>query len=220
MELKEYLIIIQKRLWIIVTITLVFSIISGLISIYVLDEVYQSDTSIFVGKSNNMQNDQMVYNDILIGNQLVKDYRELVKSRLITNIVIKRLNLPLNAKQLSRKLNVSLRNDTRFIEITAQDTDPVMAQKIANEIASVFKEKAVELIDVENVQIIDVAELPTEPIKPNRKLNIAIAAFIGLMVGIGLVFLIEYMDNTIKTVDDIKKYVDLPVIGTIIQFPD
>jgi len=220
MELKEYLIIIQKRLWIIVTITLVFSIISGLISIYVLDEVYQSDTSIFVGKSNNMQNDQMVYNDILIGNQLVKDYRELVKSRLITNIVIKRLNLPLNAKQLSRKLNVSLKNDTRFIEITAQDTDPVMAQKIANEIASVFKEKAVELIDVENVQIIDVAELPTEPIKPNRKLNIAIAAFIGLMVGIGLVFLIEYMDNTIKTVDDIKKYVDLPVIGTIIQFPD
>jgi len=220
MELKEYLIIIQKRLWIIVTITLVFSIISGLISFYVLDEVYQSDTSIFVGKSNNMQNDQMVYNDILIGNQLVKDYRELVKSRLITNIVIKRLNLPLNAKQLSRKLNVSLKNDTRFIEITAQDTDPVMAQKIANEIASVFKEKAVELIDVENVQIIDVAELPTEPIKPNRKLNIAIAAFIGLMVGIGLVFLIEYMDNTIKTVDDIKKYVDLPVIGTIIQFPD
>ena len=215
MELKEYLIIIQKRLWIIVTITLVFSIISGLISFYVLDEVYQSDTSIFVGKSNNMQNDQMVYNDILIGNQLVKDYRELVKSRLITNIVIKRLNLPLNAKQLSRKLNVSLKNDTRFIEITAQDTDPVMAQKIANEIASVFKEKAVELIDVENVQIIDVAKIPGGPVEPRPFFNMAIAGILGIMLGIGLVFLVEYLDNTIKTPDDIERYIGLPVLGII-----
>ena len=62
--------------------------------------------------------------------------------------------------------------------------------------------------------------VPSSPIKPKKQLNIAIAAFIGIMVGLGIVFLIEYLDNTIKTPEDVQKHVGIPVIGTIPLFPN
>ena len=91
---------------------------------------------------------------------------------------------------------------------------------IANKVAEVFKQKVVELMDVENVQVIDRAEVPISPVKPKKELNIAIATFIGLMTGLGIIFLIEYLDNTIKTPEDIEKHLGLPVIGTIPVFPE
>ena len=70
------------------------------------------------------------------------------------------------------------------------------------------------------MQLIDAAELPKSPVKPNKRLNLAVAGVLGIMLGLGVVFLIEYLDNTVKTPEDIKKYVDLPVIGTIPVFPE
>lgn len=220
MELREYLQIIRKRIWIVVALTLVAAIISSIVSFFVLEPIYQSNTTLYVGKKTDGQ-EAMVYNDLLLNNQLVKDYRELVKSRLIARTVIDELQLhDMTAGQLAGKLSVNLKNDTRLIEITAQDTDPELAMVIANKVAEVFKQKVVELMDVENVQVIDRAEVPISPVKPKKELNIAIATFIGLMTGLGIIFLIEYLDNTIKTPEDIEKHLGLPVIGTIPVFPE
>ena len=57
--------------------------------------------------------------------------------------------------------------------------------------------------------------MPEKPIKPKKALNVAIAFFLGLMASVGLTFIIEYMDSTIKTEEDINKYLELPVIGII-----
>ncbi|NLY43931.1 MAG: lipopolysaccharide biosynthesis protein [Clostridiaceae bacterium] len=220
MELREYLQIIRKRMWIVVSLTLVSAIASAIISFFLLEPIYQSNTTLYVGKKADSQ-ESLAYNDLLLSNQLVKDYRELVKSRLVARTVIEELKLQgMTAGQLAAKLSVNLKNDTRLIEITAQDPDPQLAALIANKVAEVFKEKVVELMDVENVQVIDKAEVPVSPTKPNKKLNIAVAAFVGLMAGLGIIFLIEYLDNTIKTPEDVQKHLDLPVIGTIPVFPE
>ena len=72
-----------------------------------------------------------------------------------------------------------------------------------------------KFMKVENVQVIDEAQVPKNPIKPRPMLNIAIAGVLGLMFGIFLVFLLEYLDNTIKTPEDVEKYLQLSVIGAI-----
>ncbi|MBZ4647638.1 MAG: hypothetical protein JG777_3127 [Clostridia bacterium] len=220
MELREYLQIIRKRLWVVILITLLSTTTSAVISFFVLKPIYQSNTTLYVFKKIDTQGG-IAYNDLLVGNQLVKDYRELVKSRLVSSTVIQELGLKdMTTSQMAAKLGVSLKNDTRLIEITAQDTDPEMAKEIANKVAEVFKKKVVELMDVENVQIIDKAEVPLTPVKPKKELNVAIAAFVGLMTGLGIIFLIEYLDNTIKTPEDVQKHLGLPVIGTIPVFPE
>ena len=161
----------------------------------------------------------MVYNDLLLGNQLVKDYRELVKSRRIANIVLEELGMEhLSAADLL-EAGGKPKNDTRVFQISAQDEDPVLAAKITNKVAQVFQQEVIDIMKVENVQIIDEAVVPVNPVKPNKNEYCHCIRY-WTNVGTGIVFLIEYFDNTIKTPEDIKKYLDIPIIGTIPVFPE
>jgi len=220
LELKDLLLILKKRLWVIIATTLTAAILAAILSFFIMDPVYQSDTSLYIG--NNLDNQGTIaYNDLLLNSQLVNDYRELVKSRMVTSMVLERLGLKdMTLEQLSKKLNVVSKQNTRIIEISAQDTDPELARDIANMVADVFKEKVVDIMKVENVQIIDVAQVPGNPIKPNKMMNISIATLLGFMLGVGIVFLAEYLDDTIKTTEDVQKYLGLTVIGTIPNFKD
>lgn len=221
MELKEYLQVVTKRKWIVVIITAAFTVISVVISLFLLKPVFQADTSLYVGKQVTDTQTVLAYNDIMLSTQLVKDYREFAKSRLVTGTVKEQLKLEgITVEDIAGKIGVNLKNDTRLIQITAEDENPRVARDIANKEADVFKEKIVDLMDVENVRVIDKAQTPVSPIKPNKLRNVTIALFLGFVVGIGTVLLIEYFDNTVKTPEDIKKYYDLPVIGTIPVFPN
>lgn len=220
LDLKSLIQMLLNRWWILVVSVLVFTLTAGIISFFILDPIYQANTTLYIVKKVEKEGD-LAYNDLLISTQLVKDYRELAKSKLVANKVISELGLTnITAEQLSNKLNVSLKNETRVIQITVEDKDPVLASTLANKAAEVFREKVVEIMQVENVQVIDVAEIPAKPVKPNKQMNMAIAFVIGLMIGAGIIFMIEYFDNTIKTSEDVKKYTDLPVLGTIPVFPE
>lgn len=217
-DIRELFLIIKKRLWLILLITLITTFIAVIFSFYILQPVYQANTTLYVGKNINVEG-SMGYQDVLMSGQLVKDYRELAKSRLVSNLVISELGLKdIDTKVITDMLGVNLKSETRIIEITAQHTDPELAKQVANKVADVFKRKSVELIEVDNVQVIDVAETPVNPIKPNKTMNVAIGFVLGLMLGLGIVFMIEYLDNTIKTANDVEKYLGLPVIGTILHF--
>ncbi len=72
-----------------------------------------------------------------------------------------------------------------------------------------------EVMELGNISIIDKALAPDEPIKPKKMLNLAIGGILGLMLGVMLVFFLEYMDNTIKTTEDVESILNLPVLGVI-----
>jgi len=97
--------------------------------------------------------------------------------------------------------------------------DVTVAQEIYIMLAKRHEEARIsEVMQPTDVQVIDAAIAPEKPIKPKILLNIAIAAVLGLFLGVGLAFLLEYMNKTIRTVDDVKYYLDLPVLGTIPDF--
>lgn len=218
-DLRQLFQVFVKRWWIVVSAVFVFLIIGGLLSFYILSPVYKADTTLYIGKNVEQKTD-ITYNDMMLGTQLVKDYRELVQSRMISNTVIKELGLKdITSEQLSGKLIVTSKNDTRVIQISTEDNNPQLAMDITNKVADIFKTKVQEIMKVENVQIIDQAELPKTPVRPNKLLYLAISFVLGLVVGVGIIILIEFLDNTIKTPEDVAKYLELPVIGTIPVFP-
>lgn len=220
LDLKNLIHILKRKWWIIVASALVCSIGAAVISIFFMSPVYQSNTTLYIGKRVDTNID-ISYNDILLGSQLVKDYRELAKSRLVADMVIKELNLTdMTSDMMSNKLEVTLRNDTRVIQITAEDKDPKLARDIANKVSEVFEKKVVEIMKVENVSVIDVAVLAQSPVRPNKKMIVAVAFLLGVMLSAGIILLVEYLDNTVKSPEDIKKYIDIPVIGTIPVFPE
>ncbi len=218
-DLRELLHIFLKRWWIVVLALILCMSVAFTLVYFVLDPVYQADTTLYIGKNVENKND-ITYNDMMLGSQLVKDYRELVISRMISKTVIEELGLKdLTADQLSSKLTVTSKNDTRVIQISTEDTDPKLAMDITNKVAEIFQTKVVEIMKVENVQVIDKAEQPVNPVKPNKLMYLAAAGILGLALGAFVIFLIEHLDNTVKTPEDIAKYLDLPVIGTIPVFP-
>ena len=110
---------------------------------------------------------------------------------------------------------MSLVKDTEIIQIKVQDHDPETAANLANTIASAFSKQVIRIMNVENVQVLDEAIPQLSPVKPKKAMNIAISLVLGAMLGVLAAFILEFLDTSIKTPEDVEKYLGLPVIGTI-----
>lgn len=217
LDLKELIYIIRERLWFIILITVLAVGISAIISYFVLEPVYKASTTLMVGKPPEYYTEgaQLQIQDLNLNQRLARTYGEIVKSRGVSELVISRLKLDLTPEQLKNKTSVDLVKDTEFITISVTDTDPEQSAIIANKVAEIFQDRVIEMMKVDNVQVLDSAIVPKAPIKPRPGLNMAIAGVLGIMLSIFIVFLLEYLDNTVKTSEDIEKYLELHVIGVI-----
>jgi len=213
LDIREVIAIIRKNLWIIILFTLLAAILSGIISTFFLSEVYASSTTLIVSKKYETT-DQLQLSDVNLARNLVDTYSVIIKSnRVLEKVISNYSNLTLG--QLKSKISVSSEGNTEVLRIRVEDEIPERAADIANSLANVFIEEVNQLLKMENVQVIDVAKTSYAPVRPRVKMNIAVAALVGLMVGVGIAFLREFLDNTIKTPEDVQKYLDLPVIGMI-----
>ncbi|MDT9026806.1 YveK family protein [Rossellomorea yichunensis] len=220
-SLKELIQTLKKRMSLIIILTLMAVLVSAAISYFVLTPIYQSSTQLLVNKSND---DQQSFNvgEVQTNLQLINTYNVIMKSPAILDIVIDDLNLDMTTKELNEKITVQSEKDSQVVNISVQDEDPKQAAAIANKIAEVFQTEIVKIMNVDNVSILAKAELGENPspIKPQPLLNIAIALVVGLMAGVGLAFLLEFLDNTVKTEQDIEKGLELPVLGVIPTITD
>lgn len=215
-SIQELFFIVRKRILLILALTVLFVAIAGGVSYFLIDDQYETFTTLIVGKPKDYKGETGIeYNDLILNQRLVSTYGEIVKMRVVADQVIENLNLPISYGQFGEKVSVRLVKDTEIIKLNVTDTDPVLAAQIANETAEVFMDSIVDIMLIENVQVIDKAQVPKSPISPRPMLNMAIAGVLGLMLGVFIAFLLEFMDNTIKTERDIEKHLGLPVIGSI-----
>ncbi|MBU8771468.1 Wzz/FepE/Etk N-terminal domain-containing protein [Cytobacillus firmus] len=215
-SLKELFQTLKKRFSLIIAITIIAVMISGIVSYFVLTPIYQSSTQILVNQSKDEQG-LYNYNEVQTNLQLINTYNVIIKSAAILELVKEQLDLDITAAELNEKITVQSEQNSQVVTLSVQDEDPQMAADIANKTAEVFQKEIVEIMNVNNVTIIAKAELGENPspVKPQPLLNIAIAMVVGLMAGVGIAFLLEYLDNTIKDEQDIEKAVGLPVLGVI-----
>lgn len=214
-DLREYFAIIKKRFWIIALLAIISAIISGVISFFMLKPVYQAKSTLIVNADKQAETQIVTGDQITVTQKLAVTYGEIIKSRAVLDDVIKNLKLETTYESLSGQITVSPVNDTQIISISVQDTNPQRARDIANEIPNVFENEAKRITKANDVQVIDKAILPKNPIKPNKVMNVLIAFVLGTMIGLFVVFLIEYLDNKMKTPQDIEKHLGLSVIGVI-----
>lgn len=213
-DLKEIFHMLQKR-WVLITgITVSALIISAIVSFFILTPIYQASTTMIVSYKQN-QESIMTYNDLQTSQKLVATYTEIVKSELVSDAVINKLNLELSPKELIDKISVSQVGQTEILKLTVNDEDPELATLIANTIAQVFQEDIGQMMEVDNVSTIDIAKVPENPTSPNKMMNIAIAGVLGLVISVGLVFVLEFLDRTYKTPTDVERHLGLPLIGAI-----
>lgn len=206
---------LKKRWKLIMLLTLIAALVSGSISYFLLTPVYQSSTQILVNQKQ--AENQLDSNQIKSNIDMINTYSVIIKSPAILEKVIDDLELEQSVDQLSQKITINSQENSQVFSLTVQDSNPSKVVEIANAVSGTFQKEIKDIMKVDNVSILAKAEIKESPspVKPNSILNIAIAVVVGLMAGIGLAFLLEYLDNTINDEDDIERLLDLPLLGSI-----
>lgn len=216
-SLKELFDTIKKRLTLIISITLIAMIVSGIVSYFIITPEYKSSTQILVNQAKADSSAALNTGEVQANVQLISTYSVILKSAAILNIVKEELNLDMSVSTLNSKITVENAQNSQVMTVSVTDSDPTVALQIANKTAEVFEKEIKNIMTIDNVKVLPLAEDQENqaPISPNPPLNIVIAAVVGLMIGVGLAFLLEYLDNTVKTEQDIEKLLELPVLGAI-----
>ncbi|ULT56214.1 Wzz/FepE/Etk N-terminal domain-containing protein [Neobacillus drentensis] len=213
---KDLINAIKRRLWMIVIVTLLATIASGIYSFYFITPIYQSSTQILVNQSK--ENGQGIdYNQIQSNLELIETYSDIIKSPMILDIVSSKLELARPGKMLVGQINISSGEKSQVFTLTVQDKDPETAAKIANTIVETFNEEIPKLMNVNNVNVLSLAEVNQSPTNPSSKLIVVVGFIFGLIVSIGLCFLLEKIDDSIKTERDVEQYFGLPVLGDVFE---
>lgn len=215
-SLRDLFMMIRKRLGMIISMVILAIAIAGVLSFQVLTPVYQSSTEILVNQ-NPTEPGQLINQNIQTDLQLINTYSGIIKSPVILDQVVEQMKLNITTEELTEVITVNNLEESQIVTISVEDEDPLVAVNLANTTAEVFENDIKELMNVDNVRILSPAimkEKP-EPVSPNPMLNMAIAAVIGMMLGTGIAFLLEYLDTSIKDQQDIEDILGLPLLGTI-----
>jgi len=214
LDLYELWQVIARRWLMIVLLPLLAAAAAAFVSAYILVPLYRASTTVLV-VMKQQESAQILYQDVQVSRQLVDTYREIARSNTVLDKVIANLQLPHSLSTLREQVEVTPVRETEIINISATDPDPGLARDIANEVARVFMNEVVALYKVENVCLVDRATAPGRPISPRVQSNVTVAFVAGLIAAVGMAFLLDYLDKTIKVPEDVQKQLQLPVLGVI-----
>lgn len=210
-----------KYYWSKILFVIIFVII-GLVGSYIYTfntqvPIYESKTSLLLTKSSDSTT-TITQNDVSLNKNLVSTYRQIIKSRRILDEVIKNMYLELSYEELSKQVEVSSVNDTELIVISVYNEDNNLAKYIADEIANVFKKEIVEIYNIENVSIIDSAIISDIPYNVHILKQFLIGGALGFVLSSAIILFFFYLDDTIKTEEDIERKIGLAVLGSVPKY--
>lgn len=215
-NLKELFRYILSKFYVVLLVLVAVVSVGEIYSIYLKTPMYKSTTKLVLTASESTNTNTAITNsDVTLSNNLVKTYSEIVTSYDVMSKVISNLKLDMAPEQLAGKVSVSSVANTQIITISVSDADAEEAQKIANEIAKVFKAEISTLYKMDNVQIVDKAQKADAPYNINFLKQTLQYFAAGLALGIGAVLVMFYLDNTVKNSKIVEDKVGLVVLGVV-----
>ncbi|SMF92174.1 Capsular polysaccharide biosynthesis protein [Paenibacillus uliginis N3/975] len=218
MELKQYFRILQKKWWLIMAIIILAMAATGIKSYYFTTPIYAANAKLIVNQSSSDGAATLNASTIQTSIFLINSYKEIIKSSAIMNKVVEKFpNLGESAGQISAKISVTSANNSQVMNLVYQDTSYAKAAEIVNAVSTVFKDQIPQIMKVDNITILSEADTAVSPapINFNPIMNMLISFVVSLMLAIGLVFLLDYLDDTLQTEVEITEILDVPVLAVV-----
>ncbi len=210
LELFRYL---KKKIWLIVIASGLCAMIGLIISTFFMTPMYRASTRVYVLNKQNDQN--VVYTDLQISSQLLNDYKVLITGQNVTREVVDELGLDMTPAELAQEIEVTAPDNTRVVQINVMDSNPQRAADIANSVREVAALQLKDIMDVDAVNLVYEAEVPTEKFSPSIKRNVLLAFMAGLVLS-GVVLTVVFIsDDRIRTEEDVEHYLGLSTLGVI-----
>lgn len=213
-DLLEVLQVVRQHILTVILVTVIAAVAGFGVSRFVMVPQYEASALMIVNTrqdtTTNVTSDQ-----INSATKLVSTYSIIIKSDTVLQQVINNLGLSLTYDELKDRVNVEAVDETQVMQITVQSDNPEWARQVCEQITAISPNVILESVEAGSVKLISQASVTPDPVSPNVMKNTAIAALLGLVVSVGIVVLRELLDNKIKSEDDVRKYLDLPVVGVI-----
>lgn len=213
-DLLEVLDIVRRRILVILLTTIVAAAAGFVVSAFILVPQYEASALMIVNTRQdttaNVTSDQ-----ITSATKLVSTYSIIIKSDTVLQQVINNLGLSLDYSELKERVTVTAVDDTQVMQITVRSDNIEWARQVCEQITKISPDVILESVEAGSVKLISQASANPDPVSPNVGRNTAVAALLGLVLSMGVVILREMLDNKIKSEEDVRKYLDLPVIGVI-----
>lgn len=218
-DLLDYWRIVKKGWRIIVAIPLIAMLTSIALTEFVLHPTYEATATVIVGKKQNDQaNPALEYNAVMADQQIAKTYESIADSRTVITEVANEMGGKYTYDSLKSEVKINAVPNTEIISIAVDNPSATQAAQIANKLTTAFSKRVVEVEKVQNVSVVDAAVAPDKPVTPKKKTDAILALVVGLFVAASIVFLIEYLDKTVKDSSEVEDITGLPVLAAIPQF--
>lgn len=214
-DLREVVAELWSHGLIIFLVAMVFSILVFLFASFFITPQYTSETRVFILNRTDQNSGIINTQDLNTSTYLTQDILQLVTCRPVLENVITSLELNMTTRQLEREISVSNPTDTRFIVIKVEDMDPYQAKAIADAVRVASAEQITEIMDIKAVNTVEEASMPISKSSPNTVRDAILGFIVGALaaiIGIGLNFI---FNDTIKTPEDIERYLELSVLGIV-----
>lgn len=219
MELRNVWLMLRKRLWLVLLIVLIATATTGYYTQTTYQPIYPASAKLIVNKTIQSGDvEQMDINAIYVNMHLINTYREIIKSTSIMNKVLEKYpDLGYTAGQLIYLVNVSAIEGTQVMLVSAADTNYERAARIVNAVADVFIQEIPSIMKIDNVTLLNEASLTEQPAPINHPLprNLIFSFVISLLFSLGLVFFLEYLDDTVKSEEDVRQVFEAPVLASV-----
>jgi len=217
-SLREIFEILRKHLTTILIAMFAGLALAGAVTFFVITPTYRSQAQLIVTLP---QSETTNANDVNTNLQMINTYKDMIVSDLVINEVKDRMesenNVKMTVGEISSAITVTQSQNSQMFSIQATNENAVRAQQIANTTSVVFQENAKDVMSVDKISIVSSAVASSTPISPNNFLNLAIGLVLGIMVGIGLAFLLELLDRTVKDDKFVTDSLGFTVLGTVPQ---
>ncbi|BGE81391.1 Wzz/FepE/Etk N-terminal domain-containing protein [Staphylococcus petrasii] len=212
LDLSKILEILKKNWWLLILLPLIFLLITLAITFFLLKPQYEASTQVLVNQRE--KNPEMMAQEVQGNIQLVNTYSEIVKSPRILDEVAKK-DKKFSVKQIEKMMTVSNKDQSQILDIAVKSKNKADAERVANEVSDVFKERMPKIMKVDNVSILSRANGTATQVSPNPILNSVIAILLGLFLAIIILILKAIFDQRIKTEEDVERELNIPVLGSI-----
>lgn len=211
-DLLELFTAFKKRLWLIILATIIGGGGAGAFSKFVLTPQYSSTTMLYVlSKETTLTS----LADLQIGSQLTKDYRIIITSRPVLEETIQALNLDITYKELRKLITIDNPTESRILTITVTDPDPYLAKQIVDKVSNTASDYIGDLMEMVPPKMIEDGEVAQVPNSPNNRKNALLGGLGGAALVCGLIALSVILNDTIRTEDDVEKYLGLTVLAAL-----
>ena len=211
-DLVEIFYALLSKAWLIILFSaLGFGIMLGYTTLFVKPTYSSTSTIYILTKSTSITS----LADIQMGTQITQDYQVIITSRPVLDEVIQNLGLNTTYEELRSKVSINNPSNTRFLEITVRDSDAYLAKKIVDELTKVSCRTTGEVMETQEPNIMDYGQVASEPVAPSRKKNAIIGGLLGFVLACAIIIIRYLLNDSIKTGEDVEKYLGLNVLGMI-----